>query len=133
MANDGDGDEAGGGEAPSAHPSLAIQSLEAGRITEAEGHAYEAYIKRGREIESEIETLKISFLAAMAKRQRWAGQIVTLDEGTVDTNACPAEKRARASAECEHDYLRRTPSCMRDNGEFEYVCSKCGCRDCLGI
>ena len=47
-----DGDEAGGGDAPSAHPSLAIQSLEAGRITEAEGHAYEAYIKRGREIET---------------------------------------------------------------------------------
>ncbi len=129
MANDGDGDEAGGGEAPSAHPSLAIQSLEAGRITEAEGHAYEAYIKRGREIESEIETLKISFLAAMAKRQRWAGQIVTLDEGTVETNARPAEKRARASAECEHDFIRRAPSY---NGEFEYICEQCGCRDSFG-
>ena len=47
MANDGEGDAG-------AHPSLAIQSLEAGRITEAEGHAYEAYIKRGQEIEAEV-------------------------------------------------------------------------------
>ena len=127
-----DGDEAGGGDAPSAHPSVCIQSLEAGRITEAEGHAYEAYIKRGQEIEMEIKRLKASFLAAMTARQKWAGQLVTLDEGTVDTNARPAEKRARTSAECEHDFLRRTPSCMRDNGEFEYVCEKCGCRDSFG-
>ncbi len=105
MANDGDGDEAGGG----AHPSLAIQSLEAGRITEAEGHAYEAYIKRGQEIEAEIATLKASFLAAMAARQQWAGQLMALGDDTVDTKARPPEKRARASAECEHDFLRRTP------------------------
>ncbi len=127
MANEDEGDAAGG-----AHASVCIRSLEAGRTTEAEGHAYEAYIKRGREIETEIETLKTSFLAAMAARQQWAGQLVTLDEGKVDTNARPAEKRARSSAECEHNFLRRTPSCMRDNSEYFYVCEKCGCRDSFG-
>ncbi len=131
MANDGDGDEAGGGEAPSAHPSLAIQSLEAGRITEAEGHAYEAYIKRGREIETEIETLKTSFLAAMAKRQQWIGRLMVMDDEPTDTTA-QDRKRARAPEECEHDFMRRAPSYMRDNGEFEYVCEKCGCRDSFG-
>ena len=128
MAKEDEGDAAGGG----AHPSACIRSLEAGRITEAEGHAYEAYIKRGQEIEAEIERLKASFLAAMTARQQWAGQLVTFDEGTVDTKPRTAEKRARTSAACEHDFLRRTPSCMRDNGEFEYVCEKCGFRDSFG-
>ena len=128
MANDGD--EAGGG----AHPSLAIQSLEAGRITEAEGHAYEVYIKRGQEIETEIATLKASFLAAMAKRQQWIGRLMVMDDEPTDTTARAAQdrKRARAPEECEHDFMRRAPSYMRDNGEFEYVCEKCGCRDSFG-
>ena len=129
MAKEDEGDAAGGG----AHPSLAIQSLEAGRITEAEGHAYEAYIKRGQEIEAEIETLKSSFLAAMAKRQQWIGRLMVLDDEPEDTKARPPEKRARASSsECEHDFMRRAPSCMRDNGEFEYVCERSGCRDSFG-
>ena len=125
-----DDDAAGDGE----HPSVCTRSLEAGRITEAEGHAYEAYVKRGQEIEAEIERLKASLLAAMAARQQWAGQLVALDDETADTKAHAAEnrKRARASEECEHDFMRRTPSYMRDNGEFEYVCEKCGCRDGFG-
>ena len=117
-----------------AHPSVCIRSLEAGRITEAEGHAYEAYIKRGHELESEIETLKASFLAAMAERQQWIGRLMVIDDEPTDTTARAAldRKRARAPEECEHDFMRRAPSYMRDNGEFEYVCEKCGCRDCLG-
>ena len=116
-----------------AHPSVCIRSLEAGRITEAEGHAYEAYIKRGEQLEEEITRSKNSLLAAMAARQQWIGRLVVMDEPT-DTTARAAEskKRARASEECEHDFMRRAPSYMRDNGEFEYVCSKCGCRDSFG-
>ncbi len=125
MAKEDEGDAAGGG----AHPSLAIQSLEAGRITEAEGHAYEAYIKRGQELEEEITRSKASFLAAMAARQQWIGRLMVIDDEPTDTTA-QDRKRARAPEECEHDFMRRAPSYMRDNGEFEYKCSKCGCRDC---
>ena len=127
MAKEDEGDAAGGG----AHPSLAIQSLEAGRITEAEGHAYEAYIKRGQELEEEITRSKASFLAAMAARQQWIGRLMVIDDEPTDTTA-QDRKRARAPEECEHDFMRRAPSYMRDNGEFEYVCSKCGCRDSFG-
>ncbi len=130
MAKEDEGDAAGGG----AHPSACIRSLEAGKITEAEGHAYEAYIKRGQELEEEITRLKASFLAAMAARQQWIGRLMVMDDEPEDTKARATadRKRARTSEECEHDFMRRAPSCMRDNGEFEYVCDKCGCRDSFG-
>ncbi len=132
MANEG-GEEGVVAE-DGVHPSACIRSLEAGRVTEAEGHACEAYVKRGLEIEAEIATLKTSFLAAMAKRQQWMGRLMVMDDEPEGTKARAAQdkKRARISEECEHYFLRRAPSYMRDNGEFEYICAHCGCRDSFG-
>ena len=32
----------------------------------------------------------------------------------------------RKSPDCDHDFEKRFPSGLRDNGEFYYVCSRCG-------
>ena len=35
-----------------------------------------------------------------------------------------------AVARCEHDWEKEYPSGPRDNGEFWYVCHKCGTTEC---